>query len=193
MDGDPLAAVDWPVLTERLLLRRATEADAEPTWRIRSLPAVYQWITSAPATLAEHAERFVPPSSLAVTVIIERDGRVIGDLMVRPDDPWAQREVREQARGVQVEIGWTLHPDEGGNGYATEAVRAMLDLCFHSMGLRRVVAGCFADNTASWRLMERVGMRREEHSIRSELHRSGRWLDAYAYAILRDEWTPSGA
>ena len=54
-----------------------------------------------------------------------------------------------------AELGWVLHPDYAGHGYATEAVRELLRLCFDELGLRRVTAGCFAANTASWRLMER--------------------------------------
>jgi hypothetical protein len=45
-----------------------------------------------------------------------------------------------------------------------------------------------ADNEASWRLMERVGMRREQHAVAESLHRSGAWLDGLGYALLADEW-----
>ncbi len=45
--------------------------------------------------------------------------------------------------------------------------------------------------TPSWRLMERVGMRRELHAVRESLHRSGRWLDTVGYAILDEEWSPT--
>ena len=56
------------------------------------------------------------------------------------------------------------------------------------LGLRRVVATCFADNEPSWRLMERIGMRREQHAVKDALHRSGAWLDSYGYALLATEW-----
>lgn len=52
-------------------------------------------------------------------------------------------------------------------------------------------AGCFADNVASWKMMERLGMRREEWSRKSALHHSGRWLDGMLYAVLAEEW-PAG-
>ena len=84
--------------------------------------------------------------------------------------------------------GWCLHPDQCGRGYATEAVRALLAACFDQLGVRRVVAECFADNESSWRLMERVGMRREAHTVRDALHRTGKWMDSFAYAILAEEW-----
>ncbi len=66
----------------------------------------------------------------------------------------------------------------------------MLRICFEGLGLRRVTADCFAENEASWRLMERVGMRREAHNVRDSLQRSGQWLDGYGYALLAEEWRP---
>jgi RimJ/RimL family protein N-acetyltransferase len=86
-----------------------------------------------------------------------------------------------------------LHPDHAGQGYATEAVRELIRLCFEDLGLRRVTANCFADNEASWRLMERLGMRRELHAVHESLHRSGEWLDGYGYALLVDEWRAAQA
>ena len=80
-----------------------------------------------------------------------------------------------------------LDPAYTGHGYDTEAVRELLRLCFDELDLRRVVAKCFADNEASWRLMERLGMRRELHAVRESLHRSGEWLDVYGYALLACE------
>ena len=96
-----------------------------------------------------------------------------------------------EAQADQAELGWALHPEESGKGYATEAVRAVLQVCFEDLGLRRVTASCFAANTASYRLMERVGMRREAHTVRSDLHPSGSWMDGYGYALLAEEWRSS--
>ena len=61
-------------------------------------------------------------------------------------------------------------------------------MCFEDLGLRRVTAECFADNVASRRLMERVGMRQELHAVRDSLRRSGEWVDGMGYALLADEW-----
>jgi RimJ/RimL family protein N-acetyltransferase len=79
-------------------------------------------------------------------------------------------------------------PEHAGRGYASEAAAALLGICFDHLALRRVKAMCFADNVASWRIMEKLGMRREEYSVAESLHRSGRWLDGISYAILADEW-----
>ena len=147
-----------------------------------------RWITRAPRTLEDYRVRYETPESLAKTLVIEVDGEVVGDLMLLVEDGWAQAEVAEQARGVQAELGWVLHPDHAGRGYASEAVRELIRLCFEELGLRRVTANCFADNEASWRLMERVGMRREIYTVRESLHRSGQWLDGMGYALLAEEW-----
>jgi RimJ/RimL family protein N-acetyltransferase len=185
---DPLGSVAWPVRTARLLLRRAERRDAEATWTFRQLPEFAQWQSGAPATFATYAARFEQPGSLSKTLVVELDGTVIGDLMISVQDAWAQDEVTEQARGVQADLGCGLHPAHHGHGYAAEALGEVLRLCFDELQLRRVTADCFADNTASWRLMERVGMRRESYTVRDCLHRSGAWLDGTAYALLQDEW-----
>ena len=108
--------------------------------------------------------------------------------MLRVEDAWSQKEVVDQARGRHAELGWVLDPAFVGHGYATEAVRELLRICFDELGLRRVTAICFADNEASWRLMERLGMRRELHAVADALHRSGEWLDTFGYALLQSEW-----
>ena len=180
--------VEWPIRTERLLLRPAVAADVGATWQIRRIESVSQWLTRAPGALDEHVKHFGEPESLAKTLVIELDGRIIGDLMIAVDDAWAQAEIAERAKAVQADLGWVLHPDHGGRGFATEAVREVLRICFDDLGLRRVSAECFAANEASWRLMERVGMRRETHTLRESLHRSGEWLDGFGYALLAEEW-----
>ena len=60
---------------------------------------------------------------------------MIGDLMIDVGDAWAQAEVVHMSRGVQADLGWTIHPDHGGQGLATEAVRAALGICFEDLRL----------------------------------------------------------
>jgi RimJ/RimL family protein N-acetyltransferase len=186
------ALVPWPVRTDRLSVRPPTEADVDATWRFRRLPEVGEWITRAPTSRDDYEEQFLDPERLAKTLVVELDGEVIGDLMLAINDAWAQAEVAEQAKGVEAELGWTLDPAYAGHGYATEAVEALVRLCFERLGLRRVTANCFADNTASRRLMERVGMRLEVRTKQDSLHRSGQWLDGLGYALLADEWRARG-
>ena len=186
--GHPLDALPWPVHTERLLLRRASPGDLDATWAFRRLPEVHEWLGAATATYDAYRERYFRPRHFASLLVVELDGRVIGDLMLKMEDGWGQEEVAARVKGVQGELGWTLDPAFGGQGYATEAVRALIGLCFGPLGLRRLHADCFLDNEPSWRLMERLGMRREVHSVRHSLHRTKGWLDALTYALLAEEW-----
>jgi RimJ/RimL family protein N-acetyltransferase len=184
----PLDALAWPVRTERLLLRRPVDGDLDATWAFRRLPEVYDWLGAATATYEAYRERYLRKKRLADLIIVELDGRVIGDLMLKVEDGWAQEEVADQGKGVHGELGWTLDPAFGGKGYATEAVRALIALSFGPLGLRRLHANCFFDNEPSWRLMERVGMRREQHAVKESLHRTKGWLDGLQYALLAEEW-----
>jgi len=120
--GHPAALVHR-LHTERLTLRPATAADADATWRFR---VVIQ--------LGHHGE-----------------GEIIGDLLLRLDDAWAQLDLADQATGTQAELGWVLDPRYTGHGYATEAVRELVRYCFEELGVRRVVATCFLANDASCR------------------------------------------
>ncbi len=190
---DPLDAVRWPVRTARLWIRRARPDDLPATWQFRRIPEVGEWITRAPTTSEEYAGQFLHEPRLAGTLVFGlHDGPLIGDLMLRIEDAWAQAEVADEAAGTEAEVGWVLDPAYAGRGLATEAVAELLRVCFDDLGLRRVVAQCFADNEASWRLMERVGMRREAHARAESLHRTRGWIDGLGYALLADEWRARG-
>lgn len=181
-----LDVVEWPVRTERLVLRPLGNGDVPKIFAYRSRPEVAEWITSTATDVESLAERF---GDGATTVIVEHEGRLIGDLMVRSRDAYAQREVAERAAGSEAELGWTFDPAHQGRGLATEAVRALIGICFGELGLRRVAAACFTGTEPSWHLMERVGMRREAHHVADSLHREHGWLDEYVYALLADEWS----
>ncbi len=183
-----LSGVDWPVRTARLTIRPATLDDADATWQIRRLESVGRWMTAEATDPDAYRSAFAEPERLTRTLVLELDGVVIGDLYLAIHDAWSQREVADRARGVQAELGWVLAPGHEGHGYATEAVAELVRICFEDLALRRVTAQCFAANEPSWRLMERLGMRREDHAVRESLHRSGEWLDGLRYALLADEW-----
>jgi RimJ/RimL family protein N-acetyltransferase len=193
--GDPtgggatvLSRISWPRVTDRLVLRPATPEDADATWAFRHLEQVSRWLTELPANKATYRTTFEQPDRLSTTLVIEHDGRVIGDLMLKLENAWAQSEVAEHGQAMQAELGWVLHPDHSGRGYATDAVRELVRICFDDLHVHRVVATCFADNEPSWRLMERLGLRRELHAVADAWHRTGEWLDTFGYALTADEW-----
>ena len=192
---DALKKISWPVRTERLSLRRVTPDDVEAIWRYRQLAEVTQWITAGPGTMEDFRAMFFakdyPLKDLAVELDTGQGTELIGTVMLNIVDGWGQSEVEQSAKGVEGNLGWSFDPGYGGKGYATEAIRAAIGLCFGPLGLRRITAECFAANEPSWKLMERVGMRKEFYGRKDSLHRNGEWMDSMAYALLAEEWTDS--
>ena len=187
---DPLSCVAWPRAPDPRTIRRAAPADADATFAFRRREEVGRWLTELPSDRTRYRTTFADPRHLATTLVIEHGGRVVGDLMLRVEDAWTQKEAEPQGRGLQAELAWVLDPAHRGRGFATEAVRELLRVSFEDLRLHRVVATCFSDNEPSWRLMDRVGLRRELHARADALHRTGRWMDTYGYALTAPEWAP---
>lgn len=183
--------INWPVRTDRLTLRPATPEDLRAVYEIRSLPEVGQWMpdlpTSYDAWVLAQGQRGGLERMVAV-LLGDPNPTVIGHLYLRVEDAWSQVEVRDQATRAQAEVGWAFDPAHQGQGYATEAVRELLRVCFEDLGVRRVVALAFADNAPSLLVMERVGMRREALMVKESLHRELGWVDGVTYALLAEEW-----
>ena len=122
--------------------------------------------------------------------ICERDtGRLIGHVMCRRSgDPEL----------ATWDIGIGLHPIFQRRGHATEACRCVLAYVFGAQRARRVVASCDPRNELAWRLLERLGFRREAHHreacfLRRSQDGSPIWVDAYEYALLAPEWRERAA
>jgi RimJ/RimL family protein N-acetyltransferase len=176
-----------PIETERLILRKFEERDVRDIvafsreadfWLARSL----DWqSTSASVRAYFEAQRDLQPQSLPewmnLMIELEAGRTVIGCVGIGVTN-------KEQR---QASIGWMLSCRYQGQGLATEAAHALIDFGFHSMGLHRIFARTGRANTRSWRLMERLGMRREAHFRQSHKVR-GEWDDEFVYAILADEW-----
>ena len=89
------------------------------------------------------------------------------------------------------EVGWEVHRDYWRQGYGTEMGETMLKLGFDMLGLRRITTCCNARNIGSYRIMEKIGMRREAHFIKAQRGNSAlnyEWCDRFQYSILQDEW-----
>lgn len=85
------------------------------------------------------------------------------------------------------EIGWAFNPIFHNKGYASEAAHALLKHGFETMLLHRIVATCQPENIASYRVMEKIGMRREGY-FRKCIPHGTEWWDEYYYAMLSEEW-----
>lgn len=85
------------------------------------------------------------------------------------------------------EIGWVFNRKYHNKEYASEAVIGLLKHGFEEMKLHRIIATCQPQNIASYKVMEKIGMRREGYFKKCIPHGS-EWWDEYYYAILREEW-----
>lgn len=87
----------------------------------------------------------------------------------------------------EYEIGWRLREDAWGQGYAREAATASLDFAFDRLGASQVVAITFPPNAPSWKLMERLGMRRRE-DLDHDDPRFPALNPTIVYSIDREAW-----
>jgi RimJ/RimL family protein N-acetyltransferase len=178
----------WPRHTDRLELRPPTEADLDAVLAWRNHPDVTRWLlrTQVDPTAFKQAWRAGADDPFDHGVVALAGGAVVGTLSLEVVDGMGQGP-DSPARGSEGLLGYLVDPAHHGRGYATELVRAALDLAFGDLGLRRVTAGCFADNIGSWRVMEKAGMRREQHGVRDSWHAEHGWVDGFTYAVLADE------
>ena len=119
------------------------------------------------------------PDDHSVAVVL--DGVVIGTVSLELADGMGQPGM---PRRTQAHLGYIFDPAYAGRGYATEAVAAVVTHAVDTLGVRRVTAGCFADNHASVRILEKVGFRREEYGVGDSWHAELGWLDGCSYALL---------
>jgi len=178
---------EYPLRTQRLLLRPYAHGDVDGLYAYQRLPEVHRYLYTEPRTRAEVeaivAERaglaVLTETDKAITLVAElaQTGELVGDCVLF----WRSQEHE------QGEVGYVFNPAYHGRGYATEAVGALLRLGFEGLGLHRIAGHLDARNTASARVLERAGLRREAHLVENEFVK-GEWADEVIYGILRGEW-----
>jgi RimJ/RimL family protein N-acetyltransferase len=177
-----------PIETERLVLRKFKDQDVldilaystdSDFWLARNL----DWKPTEEGIRAywdmqRNVEPEADPDWLALVIQLKDLDKVIGNTGI------GIIKIGEHKQGT---IGWLLGSAYRGKGYATEAVKALLSFGFVEMRLHRISARTGQDNIRSWRLMERIGMRREAHFWKSHMVK-GEWRDELVYALLAEEW-----
>jgi ribosomal-protein-alanine N-acetyltransferase len=172
--------------TDRLRLRAFTSddwrglqayvADDEVMRYDRPWPKSDGELREAATYLAEHTGYWA--------VCLRATGQLIGHVTCTESEPHAFR---------NWDLGFGFNPEFQHQGYALEAADRVLRFVFEEGGARRVVASCHPKNAPAWRLLERLGMRREAHHVQPGfLRRTAEdepiWTDAYEYALLAEEW-----
>jgi RimJ/RimL family protein N-acetyltransferase len=184
-----MAELSYPVNTDRLRLRPFDASrDVDAMHAYRGLPEACRYVPFEPSTRQQIAERLSNPrfvrsqlehegDALSLAVDLSATGQMIGDVVLF----WHCQEDRSG------EIGYILHPDHQGHGYATEACLALLGLAFDDLGLHRVTAEIDVRNPQSASVARRLGMR-EEGVRRAATLIKGEWVSHAVFAILEDEW-----
>jgi RimJ/RimL family protein N-acetyltransferase len=181
-------APTFPLQTERLLLRPLTVDDVDAVHSYQSLEEVCAYLPYEPRSRDEVEKRLTDPEYtrteldsdgqvLILGVIPKETGQVVGDVLL----------MFHSEKHRSGELGYELHPDHWGHGYATEACRAVLRLAFDELGLHRMTARIDALNTPSAAVLRKLGMRQEAVLVENEWFR-GRWSTEIDFALLDHEW-----
>lgn len=171
--------------TERLVLRDITMEDQQDIFDYRSDAEANKFQGWIPETLEEvesfilrNTKEFNQPESWYQLLITDKETKmVIGDIGVHFTGD----------ENAQVELGITLNTSFQGKGYASEALKGIIGYLFNDLHKHRITASVDSDNTASILLMERIGLRKEGHFVKS-LFWKNKWVDDIIYAVLREEW-----
>mgnify|MGYP001056849904 FL=1 len=178
------------ITTDRLVLRAFALEDAPKVQQLagaREIAAVTSHIEhpypdgAAALWIATHAPEFDRGDGIVEAITRRATGELIGAIGLTVEPPHKR-----------AELGYWIGVPYWGQGYCTEAARALLDYGFGVMGLRRIYARHYGSNPASGRVMQKLGMR-PEGVLREHDLKWGRIEDDVYYGLLRRDWEQSTA
>jgi RimJ/RimL family protein N-acetyltransferase len=178
---------EYPIRTERLTIRPYQQDDYEAAFAYWSREDVTRYLYLSAYTrenFQERLEELMGRTALTkegdvmtLAIVPTEVGHPVGDVTLF----W----LSEQHQAG--EIGFILHPDHHGKGYANESSKALLALGFEQLGLHRIQGRLDGRNTASAAALARLGLRQEAHLVENEWIK-GEWTDEIVYAMLDREW-----
>lgn len=173
-----------PLIGDLTTLREFRTSDLEDYLAIVSDDRVTSWLSFDSRDRAA-AEK-------ALTAIVERSAKEERPdylfAVTRRDDDRVVGFTRLGPTGVKAaHLGYAIHADQWGHGYATDASRVMLRLAFGQLGLHRVSAAIGPENEASIAVVKRLGFSYEGR-IRHHVFTNGAWRDSLLYSLLESEF-----
>jgi ribosomal-protein-alanine N-acetyltransferase len=176
--------------SERLLLREFIAGDWKVVLAYQSDPLYlqyYRWTHRTAGDVQSFVQTFIdqqrlPRHKFQFAVILRTGDELIGNCGIRKNTPDA----------CEAEIGFEIDPTYWGHGYATESAGLLLSFGFEELKVHRIWARCLAENRASSRVLEKLGMRLEGRLSQNEWFK-GKWWDTLLYGVLEDEWRPNKA
>jgi len=177
--------------TPRLILREFADDDATAVHAYAADAEVVRHLDWGPNTpedtvqflaMARATRDAVSRTAYHLAIVLQAAGRLVGGCRI---------EIRSLAN-ESGDVGYVLDRQVWGQGYATEATRALVGFGFESLALHRIWATCDVHNAASARVLEKLGMRQEGY-LRHNVRRKGEWRDSYLYAIIEPDWRGGSA
>lgn len=175
--------------SKRLSIRRFRPDDWQDLYEYLSQDEVLKYEPETANTEAQCRQKAEERSqgNDFFAVCLRETGKMIGHLYFSRTEPH---------EFLTWELGYIFNPAYYGQGYAMEACLRIIQYAFVELRAHRIIALCSPENTASWRLLERLSMRREGHFkkpayFRADIDGRALWHDAYQYAILEEEWKHS--
>jgi ribosomal-protein-alanine N-acetyltransferase len=184
--------MDFTIETERLRLRPFTLEDLPALRAMRAKEEVARYLGTSALQTPEFVEQRLRSylecyrqHGFGVAAVSEKSGdKLIGWSGLQPLE-FGWNGERSAKAEQEIEVGYSFDSPHWGKGYATEAGAAWLRYGFEEAGLRRIIAVASPKNEASWRVMEKLGMKYET----TEQHYGN---ECVVYAISRDEFEPRG-
>lgn len=172
--------------TERLIIRKFSIDDWKDLYEYLSDESVVKYepydVLSEEACRQEAKNRSENPAFLAVC--LKESSKLIGNLYFEQQGP---------KEFLTWELGYVFNPAYQHKGYATESCREIICYAFEHFKAHRIIAMCNPENSASWRLMERLQMRREGYFKKKAFFKRDEkgepiWHDSYEYGLLAEEY-----
>ena len=179
------------ITTDHLLLRDFLDTDWAETLAYQRDPLYlrfYPWTDRTEAEVKDFIQGFIdqqderPRRKFQLAIVLPESGKHIGNCGTR----------RRQDNDREADIGFELSPESWGRGFATEAGKTMVEFGFSELKLHRISSWCIADNAASSRVLEKLGLRLEGRLRQNEYFKS-RWWDTLVYGLLAEEWRAFGS
>ena len=186
-----MSTYSTPVLTtERLVLRPLTHQDAPALFAVFSDPAVVRYWSADPWTdisfadtaIARAMESYRDETDIRFAIELAETGELIGTVNLH----------HFFNQNNRCELGYALGSPHWGRGYATEAIAAALEHGFHAAKLNRIEADIDPRNSASARVLEKLGFRKEGYMPQRWLVH-GQYADTVNYGLLRSYWEERAA
>ena len=171
------------IVSERLIIRKFNADDWKDIHQYLSDEKVVRFEPYEPFSEEESKEQAIyrAKNEEFIAVCLKDSGKVIGNL-------YLAKQAYES-----YELGYVFNANYWHNGYAAESTKTLINYAFKELKARRIIAMCNPDNESSWRLLERLNMRREGHLqkniyFKNDVNNQPIWQDTYEYAVLASEW-----